>query len=971
MSKARGIRAGQAYVEVGVDNTAFVRGLKYAEHRLRKFGTDIQRIGQRLAIAGGAMATPFVISVNEFKTFDDQMRIVQAVTRATGKEFQLLTDKARALGRSTSFTADQVASGMVSLGRQGFSAAEIDASIQGVLNLARATGTDLGEAAMMASDTLRAFGMNAGEMTRVVDVLTATANNSAQTLDDLGQSMKYAAPIAQKYGSTLEETANALGILANVGIKGSLAGTGMRAAMSRLADPKIQGILKSLGVNFTLLNGDLREFTVIMRQIGKATEKWSTGSRLAILSQIFGRRALSASASLTTESFERLEKAIYDAGGTAQRTADIMDAGIGGSLRRMKSAYEDVKIAIGKSLEKPLIRAMDAIKDFANRVAGFIKENEGLVQIVALASVKIILLGGALIAAGVAVRTLAFGFTGLIMLTKGLILPLQLAAIAINVVVASFNVLLSLASPFGILAAAVAGLGVAFALSADKTVESAKGMKDEFGSLKGALTSALEEIGKAVKNGDMDTAFDLMWAAIKLVWAKGVAELKKLWANFKFDIVNYTLDMSDGMIDAMGSVLTAQKKIMGGFKKFRAGLTAAAAIDEAVKAHNEEIWAAGDRAAENKFGDKTGKRRKKIIKDRYDWERQQAKKAYKEDFNAAFGTPLSLKRAKLDASYASEGKVLERSDPAALGMKQRLKEQLDAIDKKENQALSDLGKDVISTKRTARDKYIKENIVDPINKSAKEQQSFIDDNTDKNIDKVKGFIGDMKKALEEERRIERDKTDTGIADAESEFTAALKKFEDSLNKATEASDEFARKKEEEAKAANMSEREKRQQRRQELRKEYEQSKQSERDIIDFIRGVKGSRRDPYNSPDMRKQLIGEELQQREQLKLEREKQKNIMDELRGRKAVEKEMKTPTDKFNEFMKKMGFRGLQPAMAKFNGSVAGSFSGFARFGKGGESSAANRTANATERISKSTEELLRIERERQLDEQGDAV
>ena len=168
---------------------------------------------------------------------------------ATGKQFDALNAKAKLLGRTTSYTAAQVAGAMLELGRAGFDALQIDASIEAVLALARATGTELPTAANIAAGALRAFNLEADQMGRVADVMTATANNSAQTLEDLGEAMKYAAPVADAYGLSLEETTKILGALANFSIRASMAGNVLKNIMLQLANSDVRAKLKALGVD--------------------------------------------------------------------------------------------------------------------------------------------------------------------------------------------------------------------------------------------------------------------------------------------------------------------------------------------------------------------------------------------------------------------------------------------------------------------------------------------------------------------------------------------------------------------------------------------------------------------------------------------------------------------------------------------------------------------------------------------------
>ena len=180
MSLSGTIRAGAAYVEVTAQTSKLQRGLATAQAQLQNFGRSCTAIGRDMLMLSGAFAVPMAMAVKGFADFDDQMRLVRAVTKSTKAEFESLTQVAAQLGRETSFTAKQVADGMVSLGRMGFSPKEIEQAIQPTLDLARATGTDLGEAANIAANSMRIFGIEASRMSDVADILTATANGSAQ-----------------------------------------------------------------------------------------------------------------------------------------------------------------------------------------------------------------------------------------------------------------------------------------------------------------------------------------------------------------------------------------------------------------------------------------------------------------------------------------------------------------------------------------------------------------------------------------------------------------------------------------------------------------------------------------------------------------------------------------------------------------------------------------------------------------------
>jgi len=200
MPSGRAIRAGRAFVELFADNSKLVRGLRAARAKIRAFGQRLQNIGTRIAATTAAMAVPVGIAVRTFAGFEDQMAQVRAVTGAADSDFEKLTQRAKELGRTTSFTAAQVAGAMTELGRAGYKPAQILDAIGPALNLARATSTDLPRAAEIASAAMRGFGLTAKDTTYIADVLTATANNSAQGLEDIGESLKYVAPLAKEAG---------------------------------------------------------------------------------------------------------------------------------------------------------------------------------------------------------------------------------------------------------------------------------------------------------------------------------------------------------------------------------------------------------------------------------------------------------------------------------------------------------------------------------------------------------------------------------------------------------------------------------------------------------------------------------------------------------------------------------------------------------------------------------------------------
>ena len=284
------IRAGQAFVELYGDDSELQRTLANTKKRLQSFGTAMAGIGAKMVGVSTMLATPFAFATKKFADFDDAMRMVRAVSSATAEEFKVLTATAERLGRETSFMAKDAAEGMISLARIGFKPMQINATIGAVLNLARATGTDLGQAAEIAANNMRVFDIEVSRMTNVVDILTATANNSAQTLIDLSEGLKMAGPQAAAAGDDIRNVAASLGVLANMGIKGSLAGTALRKAYSQFANVDIQGKLKAIGNIDTIdKSGNLRAMPDIMADIAEVMNKCPVPS-VCIAEEIFDLR---------------------------------------------------------------------------------------------------------------------------------------------------------------------------------------------------------------------------------------------------------------------------------------------------------------------------------------------------------------------------------------------------------------------------------------------------------------------------------------------------------------------------------------------------------------------------------------------------------------------------------------------------------------------------------------------------------
>jgi len=438
---ASAVRGGQVYVEIGADTKKVFAAIASVNQRLSKLGSfgvgagisgmasgmanvlkqarnvskaisaagvAAQGLGTKMSVAGLAVAAPVGLALRQFATFDDAIRATAAVTGSLGADgaaaFQSLNDKARDLGATTSLTAVEVANLMTELGRAGFKPDEINAMTGAVLDMSRATGTDATRSAGIMAASLRQFELGAGDAARAADILTYTANNTFNTVDGLGESLKYAGPVAKSLGMSLEDTTAILGVLGNVGIQGSEAGTALRrlSVISSGAGAKLQDLF---GVSNVDAAGNLKPLVQILDEINTATMGMPVAERTAKMAKAFGLLGITSANVLSQSAggVQKLAEGLKTADGTAMRTAKAMDAGLGGAMRIALSAIEGTQLAIGDALAPTLQTVINFIEDLATGVTAFVKQNEGVVVSVMKGTAAVIGAGVAFYALGTAI----------------------------------------------------------------------------------------------------------------------------------------------------------------------------------------------------------------------------------------------------------------------------------------------------------------------------------------------------------------------------------------------------------------------------------------------------------------------------------------------------------------------------------------------------------------------------------------
>lgn len=311
------------------------------------------------AAAGGYAAGRFL---QPAIGFGKEMSRVQALTRIdkNSPQFKALREQALKLGSETQFTASDAASGQSFLAMAGFTPQAIQAALPGVLNMALAGGVELGETADIGSNILTQFNLTADQMGRVGDTLTAAFTRTNTDLRALGETMKYTGPVAAKLGISLEEAAAMAGMLANNGLRGSDAGTAMRASLSRLASPPkaAADALKELGVSVADARGKMRPMEDVLLDLYKATQKYGQVDQVSFFKDIAGEEAFVGLQTLVAAAgsgeLQKLTRELQGARGEADRVAKVMADNLDGDLKNLDSAWEGLRIRISDLVDGPL-----------------------------------------------------------------------------------------------------------------------------------------------------------------------------------------------------------------------------------------------------------------------------------------------------------------------------------------------------------------------------------------------------------------------------------------------------------------------------------------------------------------------------------------------------------------------------------------------------------------------------------------
>lgn len=346
--------ANEATLAVGVNSRGAVVGAKKYQQAMNGIQTATTRTGGILTKFGGAFAGLFAgisavmavkKTISTISAFEDTMAELEGVTNATGAQMERFSKVARQLGATTRFSATQASEGLLALSRAGFSAKESIEAIASTLQLATASNLELGRSSEIVSNTIRQFGLEAKQAGLVADVLVNTANRANTDVEALAESMKFAGVMAGQFGIPLEETSASLGVLANVGLKGGIAGRNLAQVLSKLVAPstEAQRALQGLGLTMDDINPQKVGLTGAMEALSKANADATS------LTKIFSGAQLKVVLPLmkNVDAVKQLTKENEKSNGIAEKNARLMEGTLKGAFLELKSAIEEVMLSAG------------------------------------------------------------------------------------------------------------------------------------------------------------------------------------------------------------------------------------------------------------------------------------------------------------------------------------------------------------------------------------------------------------------------------------------------------------------------------------------------------------------------------------------------------------------------------------------------------------------------------------------------
>lgn len=512
----------------------------------------IDALAQAIVAAGLAekvaeVAAALYNCVETFAEFQAQMSTVQAITGATADDMAALSEKAKYMGATTSFTATEAGQALEYMAMAGWKTGDMLDGLEGIMNLAAASGESLASTSDIVTDALTAFGLKASDSGHFADVLAAASSNANTNVAMMGETFSYAAPVAGALGYSIEDAALAIGLMANAGIKGSSSGTALRGVLTNLAKPSdtVAAYMKRLGISLTDNEGRVLSLADLMSQLRDRFSELTEAEKAEYAAGIAGKNAMSGLLAIVNASeadYEKLAAAIDDCSDASYRMSQTRLDNYAGQLTLLSSAVDGLKLAVGEQLEPVL----------ANIAVGATDAVAGLTELLEACPALVPVLTGLAAAAG----ALAAAFAGF-----------QIVQ-AVTPMITAFNAALA-ANPAGAVAIALMGVVTALTVMSAQTGDAgreaknfAKSLKESqqaYEDLEKSMTEERSSINASIRSLESLLAVENKTAAQKEVIRRKVESLNQaipdlnLAYDAEADSINMTADAMERMAENAGT----------------------------------------------------------------------------------------------------------------------------------------------------------------------------------------------------------------------------------------------------------------------------------------------------------------------------------------------------------------------------------------------------------------------------------